>query len=290
MLIALLVPLAIGAIAYLYLLARAAVRQRAAPLPEAVAVGAVANFFDTLGIGSFAPTLAWLNFRKIVPDRIVPQTMLVGHSFPAIVQAIIFLALLGVAVDPVLLTGCALATMIGGFFGVGMVNRSHVSRIKIIVGTGLILAAAFYIVSNLKLMPIGGTANSLPPLQTALAITICFGFGALINFGIGNFAPTLALLSLMGMDPRLCFPIMAGGAAFAAMTGGARHIRAGTADFRVATGLAIGGVPAVLLAAFVVKEMPVETLRWLVAAVVLYTGLTMLHAGIRSDDRIEPQP
>lgn len=290
MLIALLVPLAIGAIAYLYLLARAAVRQRAAPLPEAVAVGAVANFFDTLGIGSFAPTLAWLNFRKIVPDRIVPQTMLVGHSFPAIVQAIIFLALLGVAVDPVLLTGCALATMIGGFFGVGMVNRSHVSRIKIIVGTGLILAAAFYIVSNLKLMPIGGTANSLPPLQTALAITICFGFGALINFGIGNFAPTLALLSLMGMDPRLCFPIMAGGAAFAAMTGGARHIRAGTADFRVATGLAIGGVPAVLLAAFVVKEMPVETLRWLVAAVVLYTGLAMLNAGIRSDDRIEPQP
>ena len=46
-----------------------------------------------------------------------------------------------------------------------------------------------------------------------VAIAANFGFGVLLNFGVGNYAPTLVMLSLMGMDPRLCFPIMAGCAA-----------------------------------------------------------------------------
>ena len=65
-------------------------------------------------------------------------------------------------------------------------------------------------------MPVGGTAGSLPPSLTIVAIAGNFVFGVLLNFGIGHYAPTLVMFSLMGMDPRLAFPIMAGGGALAA--------------------------------------------------------------------------
>jgi uncharacterized membrane protein YfcA len=43
----------------------------------------------------------------------------------------------------------------------------------------------------------------------------------------------------------------------------------------------VGGIPAVLVAAYLVKSLPQEALRWLVAAVVLYTSFVMLRAASR---------
>ncbi len=141
------------------------------------------------------------------------------------------------------------------------------------------LAAGFFTIANLKLMPVGGTATGLPPVLMAVTIAAHFGLGILINFGVGNYAPTLAMLSLFGMDPRLAFPIMASSAAFSMVGAGARLVRdkAGL-DLRVVLGMAVGAIPAVLIAAFVVREMPLELLRWLVVAVVTYAGITLLRA------------
>ena len=83
MLIALLVPLALASLVFTVVLLRAAIRKRAAPTFEAMILGAVTNFFDTLGIGSFAPTMAWFKFRRLVPDRLIPQTLLCGLTPPA---------------------------------------------------------------------------------------------------------------------------------------------------------------------------------------------------------------
>jgi uncharacterized membrane protein YfcA len=121
---------------------------------------------------------------------------------------------------------------------------------------------------------------------TAVAVAATFVIGVLLNFGIGHYAPMLVMLSLMGMDPRLAFPIMAGGGALAASGASLRHIGIREIDVRIAAGLALGGIPAVLLAAFVVKSMPVGMLRGLVSIVVLYTALVMLRAaflGRRAD-------
>ena len=117
MLIALLIPLGLATLGLIFLLARAAIARRATPTFEAVVLGAVTNFFDTLGIGSFAPTTAWFKFRKMVPDRLIPPTVLVGQGLPTMTEAIIFLVLLGVAVDPVLLVGCMMAVFLGGVLG-----------------------------------------------------------------------------------------------------------------------------------------------------------------------------
>lgn len=278
MLIALLVPLLLASLLCVAVLVRAIVVQRAVPKPEAILLGALTNFFDTLGIGSFAPTMAWFKFRRLISDRLMPATMLVGHTPPSMVQAIIFIILLGVFVDPVLLVGCILALVMGALMGAPLAARARAWVVQSIVALALIIAATLYAMTNLHWMPGGGTAGSLPLPLMILAIVANFGFGILLNFGVGNYAPTLVMLSLMGMDPHLSFPIMAGGAAIAGGVASVRHITIGKIDLRLAGGLAIGGIPAVLVAAFIVKSMPVDTLRWLVIVVVLYAAAVMLRA------------
>jgi uncharacterized membrane protein YfcA len=278
MLIALLVPLLLASLLCVGTLVRAVIVRGAAPSPEAVLLGAVTNFFDTLGIGSFAPTMAWFKFRRLVPDRLIPSTMLVGHTPPSMAQAIIFIVLLGVFVDPVLLVGCVLALVMGALMGAPLATKARAWVVQLIVALALIVAATLYTMTNLHLMPGGGTAGSLPFPLIILAIVANFGFGVLLNFGVGNYAPTLVMLSLMGMDPHLSFPIMAGGAAIAGGVASMRHIAIGKIDLRLAGGLAIGGIPAVLVAAFIVKSMPVDTLRWLVIIVVLYAAAVMFRA------------
>lgn len=149
------------------------------------------------------------------------------------------------------------------------------------VGIALLLAAFFYTLSNLGLMPAGGMATSLPLGKALIAMGAHFLFGILLGFGVGNYAPTLALLSLMGMDPRLAFPIMASAAGFSGAANAARSFKLVNLNLKLALSLTIGTLPAVLVAAFIVKETPLETLRWLVVAVVAYAGATLLWSAIR---------
>ena len=162
MLLALLLPIILVTLVYLAVLIRAALARGARPRPEAVALGVVTNFFDTLGIGSFAPTMAWFKFRNLVEDRLIPRTMLVGHMPPSMAQAIIFLVLLGVQVDPVLLVGCVLALTAGLIIGAPLAIRARVRVIQAIVAVGLIVAAGFLVLTNLNLMPGAATPSRCP--------------------------------------------------------------------------------------------------------------------------------
>ena len=281
MLIALLIPLGLASLLFTVVLLRAAVAKRTRPTAEGLLLGAVTNFFDTLGIGSFAPTMAWFKFRKLVPDRLIPPTMLVGHSLPSIMQAFIFLILLGLLVDFVLIVGCAFALMFGGLVGAPMVANAKVWVIQLAVAIALLIAATLYAVSNLQMFPAGGTATALSAELTAIAIAASFVFGVLLNFGIGHYAPTLIMLSLMGLDPKLAFPIMATGGAVTIAGAGTRHVLIGHIDLKVALGIAFGGIPAVFLAAFIVRDMPLEMLRWLVMAVVLYASAVMFYEAFK---------
>jgi hypothetical protein len=285
MLNALLVILSLAVLAYAVALVRAALKRRVGPSIEATALGAVVNFFDALGIGSFATTAAWFKFRRMVPDRLIPPTMVVGLTPPAMAESIIYLILLGVRVDPLLLSGCALATMAGGIVGAPLVARSRVWIVQLTVAVGLTLAGAAYVMTSLHLFPAGGSAAGLPPGLTLIAVAASFVMGVLANFGVGNYAPTLVMLSLMGMDPRLCFPIMATGGSLMGAGASVRHFAIGEVDLKIVLGLAIGGIPAVLVAALIVKSMPIDLLRWLVLAVVVYAASVMFIEAYRSRRR-----
>jgi uncharacterized membrane protein YfcA len=275
----LLAALAAATVVFALALGVTAWRRRPAwPSLEATLLGAVVNFFDTLGIGCFAPTTAYLKFRRLVPDELIPATMMAGMALPAAAEGFIFIN--GVKVDPLLMVLSIAASVAGAFAGVLLSARLPVRPIRLTMGLGLLIAAALYALSSLGLMPPGGVATSLPPLLAGVAVAASFGFGVLINLGIGNFAPTLVLISLMGMDPRAAFPIMMGSSALLLLTSGVKILADRPLKLGLVVGLALGGVPAVLVAALIVKSLPLEQLRWGVVAVVTYAGALMLHAAV----------
>ena len=258
----------------------AARRGQLRPGLEAIGLGAITNFFDTLGIGSFAPTTAWLKLRGLVPDSFIPVTLNAGHGLPTVVQALVFIN--AVRVDPKLLAACIVAAVAGAFIGAPIVVRLPTRAVQAVVGVALVIAAALFVMKNLGWMPAGGAALSLAANLFALALAGYFLMGALMTAGIGLYAPSLIMLSLMGMDPKASFPIMMGACAFLMPVSGFGFLRSRRIDLRIVLGIALGGIPAVLLAALVVKSLPLEAIRWGIVAVVLYASLLLLRSAFRA--------
>ena len=263
------------------------------PSPVQIAIGFVTDFFDTLGIGSFATTTTAFKMLRVVPDERIVGTMLIGHSLPVVVQAFIFLVV--VQVDPVVLASLVAVSIVGSWMGAGVASRLPRRPIQIGIGVGLFAAAFFMLMSQLEMFPGGGAALTLTPGKLLIALVANFFLGALLMLGIGNYAPSLILFSLLGMDPRAAFPIMMSSGAMMAMAGGLRFMKAGRFDTRAALGLTLGGIPGVLLAGLVVRSLPLSVLRWMVVVVVAYAATTMLRSALarrRSDslDPVLPQP
>lgn len=248
-------------------------------------VGLVTNFFDTLGVGSFAPTTSIFKLLKLVPDERIPGTLNAGHALPTITQALIFIAV--VTVDPLTLVAMIAAAVVGAWLGAGVVARLPARGVQLGMGAALLAAATLFALKNLELLPAGGEASGLSGTLLGVAIGVNFLLGALMTLGVGLYAPCLILVSLLGMNPIAAFPIMMGSCAFLMPVAGLRFIASGRYDRKAAIGLAVGGIPGVLLAAFVVKTLPMEWLRWMVVVVVLYTAFAMLRAA-RKGSSAEP--
>jgi uncharacterized membrane protein YfcA len=242
-------------------------------------VGMATNFFDTLGIGSFAPTTSIFKFWHMVPDEKIPGTLNVGHALPTLLEAFLFIAIVNVDIlTLVLLMG---ASVVGAWLGAGIVAGWPRRWVQIGMGIALLAAASFFLMSNLNLFPAGGTALILRNWRLLAGVVGSLMLGALMTLGIGLYAPCMILISLLGMDPKAAFPIMMGSCAFLMPVASARFIQAGSYSPRVALGLAFGGIPGVLLAALIFKNLPVTAVRWLVVLVVIYTAFTMLRSALQ---------
>ena len=149
------------------------------------------------------------------------------------------------------------------------------------VGAALTIAAVCFAMTNLGLMPGGGSATSLPMAVMLPVFAVHFVLGALMTFGIGLYAPSLILLSLLGLNPVASFPIMMGACAFLMPVAGVRFLKIQTIDLRVVAGIALGGVPAIFVGAFLVKSLPLTTVRWAVVPVVLYAAGQLLWSAAR---------
>lgn len=252
-----------------------------------VAIGFVTNFFDTLGIGSFAPTTAIFRLLRVVPDELIPGTLNVGHVIPTLLQALIFIAV--VAVDPLTLVSMLAAATCGAWLGAGVVARLPRRAIQMGMGLALLAAAVLFLLANLELFPAGGAAVGLGGWVLVLAVGVNFVLGALMTLGIGLYAPCLILVSMLGMNPIAAFPIMMGSCGFLMPVAGSRFAASGRYDLRAALGLLIGGLPAVLLAAFIVKQLPLFWLRWLVVLVTVYAAALMLRGAFAERAQVPPQ-
>ena len=248
------------------------------PSPFEVLLGFVTNFFDTLGIGSFAPTTAAIRAARLMPDEAIPGTLNIGHALPTIAQAIIFISI--IQVDPILLVAMVATAVCGAWLGAGVVVRLDRSKIQLGMGLALLVAACLFVSVNLGLLPSGGNALGLDGWRFWFALAANFVLGALMTLGVGNYGPCLIMLALLGMNPIAAFPIMTASSAFLMPVASLRFLASKRYQVPTALALTIGGVPAVLIAAYIVKSLPLVPLRWLVAAVVAWVAVSMLRSAL----------
>lgn len=278
----LLIALAIAGLILIVALAGARRREREAwPTPLQFGIGVLTDFLDTLGIGSFAVTTSFFKLFKLVPDERIPGTLNVGHALPTIAEALIYIVI--VAVEPKTLLLMIAAAVAGAYLGAGFVARLPRRAIQIGMGIALLVAAGLFIAANLRgsTFGLGGDAFALSGTRLIIGVVVNFILGAFMTIGIGLYAPCMILVSMLGMNPAAAFPIMMASCAFLMPVASLRFIRFDAISLRTVLGLTLGGIPGVLLAAFVFTRffhVNLVYIRWLVVVVVVYASVVMLHS------------
>jgi uncharacterized membrane protein YfcA len=244
----------------------------------------VANFFDTLGIGSFATTTAMVRQFKAIPDEHIPGSLNVGYVIPTVVQAYIYTQL--VPVDIFTLIALIAAAVAGAWLGAGVVASWSRRKVQLGMGVALLVFAVILVMKQpqVSLMPAGGNALALTGSKLAIGVLGNFILGALMTLGIGLYAPCMILISLLGMNPTAAFPIMMGSCAFLMPLASVRFIRAGSYSHTAVIGMLIAGIPAVFIAALIVKSLSTSVVAWLVVVVVTYAAVSLLRAAQRERD------
>lgn len=254
---------------------------------ERLLLGFITTFFDTLGIGSFAPTTAAFRARRMVADELIPGTLNVGHTPSTILQAIIFITV--ITVDRTTLALLIAASVAGAWFGAGIVSGWERRRVQRAMAVALIVTATFIVLHMTGIFPGGGDALGLRGVLLVIAVLGNAVLGALMTLGIGLYAPCMAMISLLGMNPTTAFPIMMGSCAFLMPVASTRFLKARRYDRAAAIGLTAGGIPGVLLAAFLVKALPLDAVRGLVVLVISYTAVTLWLDSRRASETLLPR-
>ena len=243
-------------------------------------IGFVVNFFDVLGIGAFAPQTALLKFTKQTEDRVLPGTLNVSNTIPVLIQALIFIQI--VEVEAITLISMLLSAAAGAILGAGIVAKLPVRKIQLTMGFALLVTAFFMLSGQMSWIQGGGEAIGLTGGKLALAIGANFILGAFMTVGIGLYAPCMALVYALGMSPLVAFPIMMGSCAFLMPPASAKFIKEGAYNRKASVSMAIPGIIAVLIAAFLVKSLPLNTLRWVVIVVIIYTSVVMFKSALNN--------
>ena len=170
---------------------------------------------------------------------------------------------------------------VGAVIGAGIVARLSERKIRLTMGIALLVTATFMVARMMNWIQGGGEAIGLTDYKLVVAVVVNFFLGAIMTAGVGLYAPCMALVFALGMSPKVAFPIMMGSCAFLMPPASVKFIRTGAYNRKAAMAMAIPGVVAVLLAAFIVKSLPLETLQWIVLGVIVYTAATMLYAVAR---------
>lgn len=246
-------------------------------------IGFITDFLDAIGVGSFATTTAILklNQKLQVSDKLLPGTLNVAHTLPMITQA--FMSLTVISVDVITLISLIAAAAIGSYVGAGIISKLPEKKVQLTMGVALVFVAFLLILGQLDLMPTGGEAMGLTGVKLAIGIVGNFILGALMTAGIGLYAPCMAMVALLGMNPMAAFPIMMGSCAFVGPIASTKFVREGAYEREISMGITLGGIVGSILALLFVTNLPVYWLKWLVVLVVCYTAFTMLSTARKND-------
>ena len=244
------------------------------------ALGIVSQFLSTFGVSDFAFNTVAFRLTKTVEDKKIPGTLNAACVIPVAFMALAYITV--IKVDVLTLVVLIIAQTTGSYLTPRIVVKLPVSRIRIGIAVGLLCAASFILAGKLQLIPSGGNLTGLPGLKLAIAAAAVFIYGALNNIGIGSYAPTMATIYALGIDPRVAFPIMMGGCTFSCAVGAMEFVRLGGYSRKPTLWISTVGLLGVAAAVYLVKSMDVDVIKWVVFAVVLYAALDLLYKEYRS--------
>lgn len=252
-----------------------------------ILIGFITDFLDAIGVGSFATTTGILKLNKgiNIPDKLLPGTLNVAHALPMIAQA--FMSLNSISIDLITLVSMIIAAVAGSWIGAGIISKLPEKKVQLTMGVALVGTVILIVLGQVGLMPAGGEAMGLSGSKLIIGIAGNFILGALMTAGIGIYAPCMAMIALLGMNPKAAFPIMMGACAFVGPIASTKFVKEQAYEREISMGITIGGVVGSILALLFVTNMPVYWLKWLVVAVVSYTAATMFKAGLSKEESIE---
>jgi uncharacterized membrane protein YfcA len=241
-------------------------------------IGCATSFLDTLGIGNYAQITALFKLRGYPPDELIPGTLNVGNAIGIFFSATLFIT--AVEVEPALLMAMVISAGAGAWIGAGIVSRMPRRVIQVFMGVALLLAAGFFTMTNLGILPPAGSAMGLAGWRFGLAVVANFVLGALMCVGIGNYAPSMALLAFLGMHPIAAFPIMFASDGVLIPVASLGFLRSGRFAPAVAVGLTIGGIVGTIAAFPLVKTLGnhLTMMRWVITFVIAYAAIAMLRS------------
>ena len=276
--ILILVVLVNGAFAFMFI--RDLIRHKGQTMKEhgnpfAMAISEFVIFLlSTFGVSDFAigaslyPRLKWVEGKKL------PGTLNTACVIPVAVMALAYISSIEVGYATLIIA--IVAQVVGAYVSPRFVVKLPVTIIKRFISVGLFVAAAMILAGKFNIFPTGGDATSLTGFKLVLLGVLSLVYGALNNIGIGSYALTMATVYALGLNPGVAFPIMMGACTFSVPVGSMQFVKLDSYSRKITLFAATAGVVGVLVAAFVVKSLDVSALQWLVAAVIIYSAITML--------------
>ncbi len=255
-------------------------------LISTILIGIIANFFDTLGIGSCAPSTTAFKLTKSVDDVLIPGTLNVGDTVPVCIEAFLFFDFVP-DMDLLTLVSMIVASIAGSYLMAGVVSKFNRKKVRYAMFVGMFILASVMLMRWAGVGPFGGlgTATGLRGVKLIIAIVANFILGGLMSIGVGLYAPCMALCVLLGLDTGCAFPAMMGSCAYLMAFGnGPKFIQEGRYDPVACWTQAIGGAVGVFAAFFIVKSLPLRTLTLVVVIVCFITSFLFLHDAIRKGE------
>ena len=246
-------------------------------------IGFIVNFFDTLGIGSFAPATALLRAAKQTEDRVIPGTLNVSCVLPVVFEAFLFIQM--VEVEPITLATLLVAAVAGAYLGAGIVSKLHTNVIRISMAIALFITGVILVLQLRGIFPSGGDAVGLTGIKLVIGIVVNFILGALMTAGIGLYAPCMALVYLLGMSPLVAFPIMMGSSAYLMPVASLKFIKEGAYNRKASLAIAIFGIFGVFIGYRFIKMLNLNALKFIIIIVMAYSAVSLFYSAYKDSTK-----
>ncbi len=242
-------------------------------------LGFVSEFLSTMSISDYAINTVVYRTTKYVKDELIPPTLNTEATIPCMVMALAYITT--VKCDFVTLVVLIIAQTLGAYFSPKFVSKLPADTIRWFMGAGLGVAAIMIVGNQLNIFGGSGNAMGLSGVKLVIAAVAMFCLGACNNIGIGAFAPTTALIYALGVSPLVAFPIMMGACACSMAVGSTEYIKLENYARKPTLFFLVPATLGVLCAAFVVTNIDLYYLKWIVCGVVCYSSFDLIKTQLK---------